>query len=154
MTICVIQCDTVSANHRFPARYITKRKEKAMYHYMSKPVHIKCISSNGHDKIVELWNRKFDEHHTEPDFTASPIPRKSDVDSIGFNYIMKHSIYMNEMFTRYGIDRTELDKRQVDAYNYYQKNIAPKPAEQDEPKTQTKVRLKPKPKTKNNEREK
>lgn len=99
-----------------------------------------------YDKIVELWNRKFDEHHTEPDFTASPIPRKSDVDSIGFNYIMKHSIYMNEMFTRYGIDRTELDKRQADAYNYYQENIA-KTAEQAEPKTQKNGRLRPKTNT-------
>lgn len=101
-----------------------------------------------YDKIVELWNRKFDEHHTEPDFTASPIPRKTDVDSIGFNYIMKHSIYMNEMFTRYGIDRTELDKRQKSAFDYYQEKLAPKPAEQAKSETQKKGHLKPKSNTK------
>lgn len=62
---------------------------------------------------------------------------------------------MNKLFMRYGIDRTELDKRQADAFNYYQENIA-KTEEQAE--KQKKGRLKPKSNTKNpsqrNDREK
>ena len=108
-----------------------------------------------YDKLVELRNKEDDKHHNEPDYKTLPILRKSDVDTIGYNYILKHSIYMNELFMRYGIDRTELDKRQADAFNYYQENIA-KTAEQAE--KQKKGRLKPKSNTKTpsqrNDREK
>lgn len=108
-----------------------------------------------YDKLVEMRNIEDDKHHNEPDYEPLPILRKSDVDTVGLNYILKRSIYMNKLFMRYGIDRTEFDKRQADAFNYYQENIA-KTEEQAE--KQKKGRLKPKSNTKTpsqrNDREK
>ena len=105
-----------------------------------------------YDKIVELQNRDYDKHHNEPDYTTPPILRKSDVDTVGYNYILRRSKFMDELFVRYKIDRTEYDKRKKEAFDYYQANLAPKPAEQAKSETQKKGSLRPKTNTRTAQR--